>query len=82
MDGAIRHKILDEISRTLKMVCGWVFQHDNDPDFATNATKERLIKQHTEVMEWPSWILDLKPTQNLRELEFEVAKWQPRIVQD
>jgi len=35
MNGAMYHQILDEnllpSARTLKMGCGWVFQHDSDP---------------------------------------------------
>jgi len=42
MDAAMYHKILDEnllpSARTLKMGCGWVFQHDNDPKHTPKAT--------------------------------------------
>ena len=41
--------------RALKMGCGWVFQHDNEP------TKEWLKKKHTKVQEWPSQSPDLNP---------------------
>ena len=32
--------------RALKMGCGWVFQHDNDPKHTAKATKEWLKKKH------------------------------------
>ena len=32
--------------RTLKMGCGWVLQHDNDPKHTAKATKEWLKKKH------------------------------------
>ncbi len=47
MDGAIYQNIRWELlpsARTLKMVCRWVFQHDNDQKDTTKATKEWHIK--------------------------------------
>ena len=35
--------------RALKMGCGWVFQHDNDPKHSAKATKEWLKKKHSRV---------------------------------
>ena len=32
--------------RALKMGCGWVFQHDNDPKHTARETKEWLRKKH------------------------------------
>ncbi len=47
--------------RALKMGCGWVFQHDNDPKHRARATKECLRKKHFKVLEWPSQSPDLNP---------------------
>uniref|UniRef100_A0A4W5LQC1 Uncharacterized protein n=1 Tax=Hucho hucho TaxID=62062 RepID=A0A4W5LQC1_9TELE len=55
MDGAMYRQILGEnllpSARALKMGCGWVFQHDNDPKHTTKATKEWLKKKHIKVLE-------------------------------
>ncbi len=48
MNGAMYREILSEnllpSARALKMKCGWVFQHDNDPKHTAQATKE-WVKQ-------------------------------------
>ena len=46
--------------RELKMGCGWVLQHDNDPKHTAKATKEWLKKKHIKVLEWPSQSPDPK----------------------
>ena len=49
MNGAMYREILGDnllpSVRALKMGCGWVFQHDNDPKHTVKTTKERLIKK-------------------------------------
>ncbi len=40
------------LSKSMKMSCGWVFQHDNDPKHTTRTTKEWLRKKHFKVLEW------------------------------
>ena len=58
MNGAMYLEILGDnllpSVRALKMSCGWVFQHDNDPKHTAKATKEWLKKKHIKVLEWPS----------------------------
>ncbi len=67
----------------LKMGCGWVFQHDNDPKHTAKATNEWIKKEDIEVLEWPSQFTDLNPIENLwRELKVRVAKCQPRNLND
>ena len=83
MNGAMYQEILGDnllpSVRALKMGCGWVFQHDNDPKHTAKATKEWLKKKHIKVLEWPSQSPDL----NLwRELKLQVAKRQPRNLKD
>ncbi|KAI3377902.1 hypothetical protein L3Q82_009033 [Scortum barcoo] len=50
MNGAMYREILSEnllpSARALKMKCGWVFQHDNDPKHTAWSTKEWLRKKH------------------------------------
>ena len=63
MDGSKYSEILNEnllaSARTLKMGCGMVFLHDNDPKHKAKATKEWLKKKHNKVMERPNQSLDL-----------------------
>uniref|UniRef100_A0A4W5LHM9 Tc1-like transposase DDE domain-containing protein n=1 Tax=Hucho hucho TaxID=62062 RepID=A0A4W5LHM9_9TELE len=87
MDRAMYRQILGEnllpSARALKMGCGWVFQHDNDPKHTAKATKEWLKKKHIKVLEWPSQSPDLNLIDNLwRELKVRVAKCQPRNLND
>ncbi len=70
-------------TRALKMVSGWVFQHDNDPKCTAKATKEWLKKKHIKILEWPSQSPDLNPIENLWiELKVRVAKSHPRNLND
>ena len=78
MDGAKYGEILSEnllaSARTLKIGCGWVLQHDNNPKHTAKATKEWLKKKYIKVMEWLSQSLDLNPLENLwREMKIRVA---------
>uniref|UniRef100_A0AAR2KWY0 Tc1-like transposase DDE domain-containing protein n=1 Tax=Pygocentrus nattereri TaxID=42514 RepID=A0AAR2KWY0_PYGNA len=61
MDGAMYRKILNEnllsSARTLKMGCGWVFQHDNNPKHTAKETKEWLKKKtHFYVLCTPKYV--------------------------
>uniref|UniRef100_A0A3B4DBA8 Transposase Tc1-like domain-containing protein n=1 Tax=Pygocentrus nattereri TaxID=42514 RepID=A0A3B4DBA8_PYGNA len=55
MNGAMYCEILGAnllpSARALKMKCGWVFQHDNDPKHTARATKEWLRKKHSKVLD-------------------------------
>ena len=69
--------------RALKMGCGWVFQHDNDPKHTAKATKEWLKKKHIKVLERPSQSTDLNRIKNLwSKLKLRVTKQQPRKFKD
>ncbi|CDQ61153.1 unnamed protein product [Oncorhynchus mykiss] len=87
MDGVMYHEILVNnllpSVRALKMDCGWVFQHDNDPKHTARATNEWLRKKHLKVLECPSQSPDLNPIENLwRELKVCIAQRKPRNLKD
>ena len=69
INGAMYREILGDnllpSVRAMKMGCGWVFQHDNDPKHTAKATKEWLKKKHIKVLEWRSQSPDLIPIENL-----------------
>ena len=86
-NGALYREILDDnllpSVRTLKLGCGWVFQHNNDPKHTAKATKEWLRKKHIKVLGWPRQSPDLSPIENLwREPKLRVARRQPRNLKD
>ena len=69
--------------RALKMGCGWVFQHDNNPKHTARITKEWLRKMHIKVLEWHTQSPDLNPIEHLwRELKLCVTQRQPRNLTD
>ena len=69
--------------RALKMGCGWVFQHDNDPKHTARATKEWLRKKQLKVLEWPSQSPGLNPIEKRwRELKVCIAQREPRKLKD
>ncbi|KAK3560352.1 hypothetical protein QTP86_006437 [Hemibagrus guttatus] len=85
MNGAMYREILSKnllpSARALKMKCGWVFQHDNDPKHTARAMKEWLRRKHFKVLEWLSQAPDLNPIENLwRELKIHVAQRQPQNI--
>ncbi|KAG1926439.1 hypothetical protein F2P79_024896 [Pimephales promelas] len=69
MNGAMYREILSQnllpSVRALKMKCGWIFQHANDPKHTTRAMKKWLREKHFKVLEWPRQSPDLNPIQNL-----------------
>ena len=83
MNGAMHRDILSDnllpSVRALKMSCGRVFQHDNDPKHMANPTKEWLKKKHIKVLERPSQSPDLNPIKNLWR---ETSEWQPQNLKD
>ena len=56
MSGAMHREILGDnllpSVRALKMGRGWVFQHDNDPNHTTKATKERSGSKRSILRSW------------------------------
>ncbi|KAF2363771.1 Reverse transcriptase domain [Trinorchestia longiramus] len=79
MNGRKYREILEEqllpSARLLKFKRGWKFQHDNDPKYTENETKEWLRMTKINILERPSQSPDMNPIGNLwRELKLKIQK--------